>query len=71
MTARFDVVQRFEAAEAICDRKRRFEPGEVVTCDSGQTGTMLTIEVDTIFYLVDRSTFRSCCKWKNEGAPAL
>jgi hypothetical protein len=70
MTEMFDVVRRFEATEAICDRKHRFELGDVVTCDSGQTGPTLTIEADTILFLVDRAIFKACCEWKNGGASA-
>ncbi len=70
MTALFDVVQPFEAREAISDRLHRFEPGEVVTCDSGRKGPTLTIEADTILFLVDRSTFDRSCKFKNEGGGA-
>ena len=70
MTARFDVIQAFEATEAICGRARRFQTGEVVTCDSGQHGPNITIEADTIRFLVDRSIFKTCCKFKNEPGSA-
>jgi hypothetical protein len=71
MTARFDVIQAFEAKEAICDRVRRFNPGDIVTCDSGQHAPTILVEADMTLFLVDRSTFDSCCKWKNEGGSAI
>jgi hypothetical protein len=67
MTMEFDVVQAFEATMAVSGRLRRFEPGAVVTYDSGQEGPTVTIEADMSFYLVDRSTFKTSCKLKNHG----
>jgi hypothetical protein len=71
MTARFNVLRTFEATEAISGRERRFKPGDLVTCDSGQRGSTITIEADTILFLVDRSTFEACCEFRNEPGSAF
>lgn len=71
MTLQFDVVRAFEATEPISGRRRRFDPGEVVTRDTGQAGTTVTFEADTILFIVDRSTFKTCCRFKNEGGAAF
>jgi hypothetical protein len=61
----YDVVRAFEATAPISGRKRRFEPGEVIAYEMGQAGPTVTIEVDASLFLVDRSTFETCCKFKN------
>jgi hypothetical protein len=70
MTAVFDVIRSFVATEPIGGRERRFEPGDIVTYDSGQTGPTITIEADMSLFLVDRSTFKTCCEFKNEPGSA-
>jgi hypothetical protein len=69
MTLPFTVVRAFNANSAISSRERRFEPGETLLCDTGQTGAIVTIEVDKSLFLIGRPTFETCCKFKNEGAP--
>jgi hypothetical protein len=71
MTARFDVIQAFVATEPISGRQRRFEPGEIVSLDSGQSGPTVTIEADLSLFLIDGSTFEACCKFKNEPGSAF
>ena len=70
MTALFDVIHAFVATEPISGRERRFEPGEIVSLDSGQTGPTVTIEADMSLFLIDRPTFKTCCKFKNEPGSA-
>lgn len=70
MTAQFDVIRQFEAIDPISGHVRRFEAGEMVTRDSGQFGPNFTIEADLTLYVVDRSTFESCCKFRNEPGSA-
>lgn len=67
MSIEFDVIHAFEATAAISGRAPRFEPGAVVTCDTGQDGSTIAIEADLSLFLVDRSTFKNCCKLKNQG----
>jgi hypothetical protein len=68
MTLEFDILRAFEATEPISGRRRRFNLSEVVTCDTGQAGTTVTIEADTILFVVDRSTFKVCCKFRGGSA---
>ena len=70
MTLQFTVLREFEAREPISGRTRRFEPSEVVTSDTGQTGPTVTIEADMTIFVVDRATFKTCCKFKNEPGSA-
>jgi hypothetical protein len=67
MTMEFNVRRAFEATAAISGRQRRFERGSVVTYDTGQSGPTVTIEAALSLFLVDRSTFETCCKPKNQG----
>jgi hypothetical protein len=68
MTQPYDVILAFEATAPISSRKRRFEPGDVIEYDLGQRGPTVTIEVDASLFLVDRTTFKTCCKFRNQGA---
>ena len=61
MATEWRVKTPFEATESISGRKRQIVPEEVVTADLFQLGPVSTIEVDMTFFLVDSSTFRSCC----------
>jgi len=36
---------------------------------SGQTSDPVTIEFEDSLLPVELSTFKSCCKWNNEGVP--
>ena len=67
MNQDFDVVRAFEATAAISGRVRLFEPGDKVGCEMGQRGPTVTIEADLSLFLVDRSTFETCCEWHNSG----
>ena len=69
MTLQFNVFRALEGTEPISGRGRRFEPSDIVTCDTGQTGTTITFEADTVLFVVDRSVFKTRCKFKNESAP--
>ena len=71
MTLEFSVLRAFEATAPISGRQRRFEVGDVVMYDSGQTGPTVTIETGMSLFLVDRSTFETCCKFKNQGSGAF
>jgi hypothetical protein len=70
VTIDYDVLRAFEAIEPISGRRRRFNPTEVVSCDTGQAGTTVTIEADAILFLVDLATFKACCKFRNQGSSA-
>jgi len=63
----YKVVRAFEATEPISGRKRKFEPGEIVICHSGQAGPTLTIEANSSYFTVDRSTLKNCCVYDNRG----
>jgi hypothetical protein len=63
----YDVVRAFEATAPISGRKRQFKPGDVIAYEIGQAGPTITIEADTSLFLIDRSTFKACCKLKNHG----
>jgi hypothetical protein len=67
MTLPFTVLKTFTATSPISGRERLFEPGDTLICDTGQTGATLTFEFETSVFLVDRSTFKRCCIFKNEG----
>ena len=69
MTLKFEVLRPFVARHAISGRDYRFEPGQTILCDTGQNGEIMTIEVDTALFLVERPIFKECCKFKNEGSP--
>jgi len=71
MTKEFYVIKGFEAATAISGRLRRLEPGDVAKCDTGQTGSILTIDADSSLFLVDRSTFKTCCKVMHQSAAGI
>jgi len=61
------VTRAFEATHPISGRQHEFSAGDTFVCDSGQTSDTVTIEYEDSLLLVDRSTFESCCKCKNEG----
>jgi hypothetical protein len=69
MTLPFKVIRSFKATYAISGREHEFKPGDVISCDTGQAGQTVTIEVDNTLFLVDRPTFSSSCIFKNEGPP--
>lgn len=67
MDLAYDVVLPFEATEAISLRAHKFVPGDVVVCALSQSGPTITIEAKSTLYLVERTIFKSCCKFRNEG----
>jgi hypothetical protein len=71
MVQDYDVIRGFEATSPISGRTRRFEPGDVIACDLGQRGEMVTIEADASLFLLDRATFKTCCKFRNAGATSV
>jgi hypothetical protein len=70
MTQPYDVVQAFVAEEAICGREHRFKVGDIIACEMRQRGNSIVIEFETTFFLVDRSVFDACCRFRNEGSAA-
>jgi len=70
MEHKYSVIQAFKATEPISGRERQFGPGEIVLFHTGQAGSTITIEVDSSLYLVERSIFKTCCRFKNEGSLA-
>jgi hypothetical protein len=71
MVQDFDVIRSFEATAPISGRNRRFEPGDVIARDMGQRGEMVAIEADSSLFLIDRATFKICCKFRNAGATSV
>ena len=63
------VTRAFSATHRPSGREREFRPGDTFECGSGQSDDMVTIELEQSLLLVERATFESCCKWKNEGLP--
>jgi hypothetical protein len=63
----YSVVQAFTAKTAISGRERQFHTDETFVCDPARPGASVVLEKDGYLYLVDRVTFKACCKWKNEG----
>jgi hypothetical protein len=63
------VTRAFKATNPISGREHEFSAGDTFGCNSGQTSDTVTIEFEDSLLLVDRSTFKSCCKWKNESVP--
>ena len=61
------VIQPFLATAAISGRKRQFLLGETLFCDPAVSGETVIIEADEFLFLTDRSSFKACCQWKNEG----
>jgi hypothetical protein len=68
MVQDYDVVRAFEATAPISGRKRRFRPGDVIAYEMSQGGPTVTIEADSSLFLVDRTTFKTCCKFRNAGS---
>jgi hypothetical protein len=61
----------FLGTNAISGRVRRFKLGETLVCDAQSRGgdASVTLEIDATLFLVERSIFKKCCVFKNEGAP--
>jgi hypothetical protein len=71
MVQPYDVIRAFEATAPISGHKRRFEPGDVIAYDMGQRGATITIEADASLFLVDLTTFKTCCKFRNAGCTSV
>ena len=69
VTAAYAVLRTFKAKVPISGRERQFEEDETITYKAGQTTATVTFAFEGAFYLVDRSTFKSCCVFKNERIP--
>jgi hypothetical protein len=67
MTLLYSVRQAFKATDPISGREQSLEPGDTLTCDTGQTGTTILIEIHGLSFLVQHATFKACCEFKNEG----
>ncbi len=59
----YDVIRPFEAVAPISGWKRRFEPGDVVIYDTNVAGPTVLIEAGMSIFSVDRTTFKTCCKY--------
>jgi len=68
MTRAFNVVQAFKGTNVISGRKREFRLGEIVVSDNDEAEGRVTFEIERSFFVVEQSTFKACCKWKNDGA---
>jgi hypothetical protein len=64
-----EVIRPFRVMAGISGRERQFLPSETLVCDPALSGETIIIEADGFLLLVDRATFKACCKWKNEGQP--
>jgi hypothetical protein len=65
MKQTYKVIRPFDAKEPVSGAQRQFSPEEIVVCDTKQSGSTLTLEVDgapTAYFLVERSVFEACCK---------
>lgn len=71
MTLGYSVTREFYGTNAISGRVRRFKLGEVLLCDSksGSGEGTVTLEIDSTFFLVERSIFLTCCVHNNVGGP--
>jgi len=65
----YSVRHAFKATDPISGREQNLEPGDTLSCDSGQIGASILIEIHGLSFLVERATFKACCVWKNEGVP--
>ena len=69
VTAAYAVVRTFKAKAPISGHERQFEEDEIITYKAGQTTATVTFAFEGALYLVDRSTFKSCCVFKSESIP--
>jgi hypothetical protein len=67
MTLLYSVRHSFKATDPISGREQSLEPGDTLTCDTGQKGTTILIEINGLSFLVLRATFKACCEFKNQG----
>jgi hypothetical protein len=67
MNQAFSVIKKFEAKEPISGRDHQFELGDRILCDTGQEGPTIAIELEWSLFFLERSVFKDCCRWKNEG----
>ncbi len=67
VTAAYAVVRTFKAKAPISGYERQFEEDDTITYQAGQTTATVTFAFGGSFYLVDRSTFKNCCIFKNES----
>jgi hypothetical protein len=66
MRVEYMVIVPFTAVAPISGARQQFAAGEIVACDTAQSGSTLTLEVGggyTLFFLVERSVFEACCKY--------
>jgi hypothetical protein len=69
VTAAYAVVRTFKAKAPISGHERQFKKDETITYEAGQTAATVTFGFEGAFYLIDRSTFKSCCVFKDESIP--
>jgi hypothetical protein len=65
MRLEFKVIRPFTAVAPISDAQQLFAAGEIVVCDTAQSGSTLTFELGrayTLFFLVERSVFDAGCE---------
>jgi hypothetical protein len=65
MRREFKVIRPFTAVAPISGAQQKFAVGEIVVCDTAQSGSTLTLEVEgtyTLYFLVDRSVFEARCE---------
>lgn len=70
----YKVIRPFAAAAPISGSQREFRPGEIIVCDTKQSGSTLTLEAEgafSAFFLVERSVFEACCEWTSRTAGSI
>ena len=74
MKQEYKVIWPFTAIAPISGAQRQFRSGEIVVCDTKQSGSTLTLEVGsafTTFFVVERSVFEASCKWISRTAGSI
>jgi hypothetical protein len=71
MTVAYSVTCEFYGTNAISGHVRQFKLGETLACDANQSSgdANVTLEIESAFFVVERSIFNTCCVHRNEGAP--
>jgi hypothetical protein len=62
MPKAFDVLRTFVAKNAISGRERMFNKSEIIIASPERAGPTVAIEVDSTFFVVERSIFDASCK---------
>jgi len=71
MTLAYSVTREFYGTNPISGNVRRFKLGETLACDVNQNSgdATVTLEIESTFFLVERSIFDKCCVYNYVGGP--